>query len=270
MFNLHDYDDAVNANTENADQDAGAERDAAVRVSKRWGLARDPIVAGELVYGVRAKLTLESGRRITIEDVGDLFDAGKHTRVVSLQTRTRFPRLSPAEAAATAQDVLAICGGEVPDPLELTRSLVGDFAASAGATVNSFDAETYAAEAARMPKSGDPASRAVVVINDEEWWLPAGLLHQHVAARLAWRVFTATMAELGFERREIDARPGTRAERAAGDAARVCRVFYIAPVSGVSGTYARDRRQEEPSRARARLPDTPDTSVTSKDRWWVS
>lgn len=210
--------------------------DPATRLSHRYALRSDPIVSGAMLDPI-VYLTLRSGRVLRLPNVDDLFEPNKHTRVVSRIAKTRFPRLSPAEAVDLAQLIIALCPSEDVDPLEEARFWVIEFIARAGAFVEAVNPDgtpktrwevlEALVEAERsLPRGPDVAMRSAIVRKGEELWLPAGALKDYSGSRRSWPEFTADLAEIGWRHEELDVRePTTRAGKAA--ARRVHRRFYV-------------------------------------------
>lgn len=234
-------DDYVKRTWEKAQERVAAEEiDPATRISKRWGLAADPVVSGRMRDPI-VYLTLRSGRELRLPNVDDLFEPNKHSRIVSRVAKTRFPRLAPAEAVDIAQRVIELCPSEEPDPLEDARQWVIEFNACAGAIVKTVKPdgkrikrwdvfeEVVRIEQTLKATGSDVARRSVVIYDSEkdEAWLPAGALKKHSDARLPWPEFTACLAEIGWRHAEIDMREPDRAKRAAHTAKRFRRRFYV-------------------------------------------
>jgi hypothetical protein len=222
----------------------GVERDAAdpaALISRRWNLGGDPVVGGELLGGVIVRLTRQSGAALRIPKVDDLFDASRHTRIVSVIAKTRFAKLTAAEAVEVAQAVIALCPGDRPDPCREARGWVTEFIAHSGVEVQAVTtagcrksrwevfSEFEQAEQA-LKDSRDAAGKTAIIRDREknELWLPAGALKEHSGSRADWDEFTAQLGEVGWRSEEVDVRePASRAARAAGEAQRVHRNFYV-------------------------------------------
>jgi hypothetical protein len=182
------------------------ESDPAHRISRRWGLLDDPIVAGATLGDVasgaaRVYLERRSGSRLRLPRLGDLFESRKHTRIVSQVARSRFPALNTNDAASIAQAVIELCGGEDVDPLEEARQWVTEFIAYAGAVVDALDAQgkertrwdvlcEHREAERRLPNTGNPAGRAAIIRKGSECWLPAGALKDYSGSGKSWDDFT--------------------------------------------------------------------------------
>jgi hypothetical protein len=218
--------------------------DPAGRISRRWNLGDDPIVSGSTVGdvaggGAVVYLETRSGRRLRFPRLRDLFEPAKHTRIVSLVTRSRFLPVTNAEATELAQLVIELCGGQDIDPLTEARGWVTDFIAHAGATVNALKpdgtpkkhwellSEHGEAELALL-RSTDPARRSAIIISGDELWLPAGALMESSGTRMSGPDFVSAMAEIEWRHKELYATgPGSRADRASGNVQRIHRRFYV-------------------------------------------
>jgi hypothetical protein len=236
--------DYIERTIANARTEVGAQRisetgTAAERVALRWGLPRDAIVDGELIRGVRAKLALRSGRRIVIPNVGDLWDATRHTKIVSFAARTQFPKLDPKEASTIGQLVLEVCGGEPPDDAARVPEWVTEFAGRAGEiqidkqgdrTAEEWEWDLLAAHRElerelRKRPGGDSAERSAV-IRGAELWLPRQPFKQHTWSRRDWDEFDALMLDGGYRVEDKDLHaPASRGGRGSSDG-RIHRTFY--------------------------------------------
>ena len=210
--------------------------DPARKISKRWGLAKDPILSGEILMGSIVYLTLRSGRRLRIPDLDDLFDAGRHSRVISRVAQTRFARLSPAEAVEIAQLVIELCTIDEPEPAEEARGWVTEFIAMAGGVIDGLDTAgeqrdqwTVLKEhrdAELILQSHRSAAGRSAIVRGESVWLPAAALKEHSGARVSWAHFDARLAEIGWRKVDRDVREKTTREgKAAAD--RIHRNFYV-------------------------------------------
>lgn len=209
------------------------------QISRRWGLRDDPITAGEMRDPI-VYLTLRSERRLRLPNVDDLFDAAKHTRIVSRVARTQFEKLTAAEAVKIAQQVIALCAPDDIDPQAEAREWVTEFITHAGAVVEALNAdgtpktrwdvmeECQQAEQ-RLENARSAAGRSAIIhAANDEWCLPAGALKAHSGSRMSWPEFTACLGEIGFRHADVDVRaPGSRADRAAGRTGRIHRNFYV-------------------------------------------
>lgn len=197
--------------------------DPARVISSRWNLGDDPIEAGEIVGGTIAHLRRRSGRRLRIPNVDDLFQAAKHTRVISRVAKTQFPPLTNAQAVQIAQQLIALCTGADPDPLEEARIWVSEFIAGAGKLIEAAGRtrrkvleELLKAED-ELKINRDPARRTAILVDSRgEYWLPAGALKAHSGARTSWDEFSAQLLEIGW-----------RQERLQASDPRVSRKFYV-------------------------------------------
>ena len=217
--------------------------DPAQRISRRWNLEDDPIVSGSTLGDVASGdaivyLERRSGRVLRFPRLGDLFEPRKHNRIVSQVTRSTFKRVTEDQAHEIAQAIIRLGGGEDDDPLEQAREWVEEFVAYAGAVVEALDKQgnpksrwtllTDLVEKERkLPRTGPPAERSVIIRNGEELWLPAKRLREFAGGRITWGEFQSALVEIGCRREELDIRePTTRAGKA--DALRIHRRFWVA------------------------------------------
>jgi hypothetical protein len=206
------------------------EKDPARKLSIRYNLRKDPAIArgesaGDVASGA-AKIYLyaRDGRCYRLPRLGDLFDAAKHTKIVSQVTRSRFGILSPKEAVDLTQAIIELCGGEDVDPCEEVREPVVEFIAHAGAIIeavrpdggrkSTWEVLSEVAQAEQMLRANrDRAAQTAIVYDREkdELWLPAGALKDYSGLRKSWPDFTSDLGEIGWRHKEKFARePGTR------------------------------------------------------------
>ena len=224
------------------------EKEPARKLSIRYNLRGDPTIVGgdpiDDIAGGSGKVYLHArdGGRYRIPRLDDLFDAAKHTRIISRITRSQFAALSVKEAVDLTQAIIQLCGGEDMDPLEEPREYVIEFIAHAGASIEAIgpddkrksnwdvlseivDAET------RLESKRDLARRSVIVYDREknEFWLPAGALKEYSGSRKTWPDFTSDLKEIGWRHEELYGRSrGSRADRAKSSAPKpIHRRFYI-------------------------------------------
>jgi hypothetical protein len=223
------------------------EKDPARKLNLRYNLrGKDAIVRGDPlkdVAGGACKVYLypASGEKpYRFPKLGDLYDAGRHTRVASGVTRSKFTALGPKQAVDLTQAIIQLCGGEDADPLQGPRELAGEFAARAGNTVAALREDggrKTAGELLReievvegpLASARDAAARSAVIYDEEqgELWLPAGALRDY-AGRRRDPDFASDMDEAGWRLEELEARdPGGRAKRRSGEAKHRRRSFYV-------------------------------------------
>ena len=166
--------------------------DPAAQISQRWGLTSDPIVSGQTIGDIASGgavaviLERESGARLRLPCLADLFDPRAHTRIVSQVTRAEFPPLNNAEAVRIAQLMIRLCGGQDDDPLAEARQWISA-TSSPGWARSSTRTRTAAPpnvgpaspkradEQAAFSASRDAAARTVAMRDEKgELWLPAG------------------------------------------------------------------------------------------------
>ena len=233
------------------------ETDPAKRISRRYNLHGDNrIIRGETIGDIasgaaKVYLYAADGRRLRFPRLGDLFEAGKHTRIASQVTRSEFGALNGKEAVSIAQAIIALCGGDDADPLEEPGGWTSEFIAHAGATVEALDERggrkgrwalfvEYQDTEQTLQAGRDPAARSAVIYDGEkdEWWLPAGALKTYSDSRRSGTDFIADMAEAGWRHVRVDLKEPSRAKRATGDADRIRRRFYVGRDSGEAADEA--------------------------------
>ena len=195
-------DDAKSARDDYVDKTIKAARktvakdatDPAKRISRQWGLAKDPVVGGETLGDIASGaaivyLTLRSGRTLRFPRVGDLFEPRKHNRLVGLIARTEFSRLTENQCHDITLAIIDLCGGVDDNPHDEARQWVSDFLHDVGDVVavkldpvKGEDDKAYAArkwdalmarENAEMAldavrKPSDVARRAVAMRDEKE------------------------------------------------------------------------------------------------------
>ena len=224
------------ANKEADDAGGGATWE---RISRRYGIASDPIERGETLQidtrtgNASVRLCRRSGKEIRFESIADLWFPAKHHRLVTLQTLVTMKMLSGPDAAEIASSIAELCGGSALDPLEDTRASVEEFIASAAREIDADEMDDLEAmaelkRAERARDAGDRADRRpILLVRNGELWLPAGALQAFADSGLRSWQFDGRMLELGWRKEEVEVRPSTRAERAT-PGSHVRRRFYVA------------------------------------------
>jgi hypothetical protein len=215
-------------------------------IGRRWALGDgDPIVGGRIGgRGGSAVVWLRrrSGGVLRIPRLANLFDPKAHVREVSIAAGTNVMPLNGEEAIRVAQHVIALCELDLVDEPDEARECVREFIELLGkiidAKLEGTPKQRWESLVKRETEQEELASHVIaartVAMRDERarLWLPAGPFRASIgggAKAPDWPHLVARMAEIGWERKEIDTwEPGTaHDERVASKRMKI--VCFVAP-----------------------------------------